>query len=190
MILIHFRSWRALAFRGALGVAFGASALIWPAATVRTLVVLLAAYMLADGMAALAALGPRPADGAHRRGALVVEAALGITGGLVTFFWPSLPTYALLHIVAGCAVLSGLIEVAAGLWWRRLFGGIALTLAGVASIALGALIVARPGVALTVLTWCVGVYALGFGATMVAFALRLRPLDQSRRDGEPGAAAA
>ncbi len=190
MVMIHFRSWRALAFRGALGVTFGAFALVRPAATVRTLVVLLAAYMLTDGFAALAALGPRRADGGHRRGALVAEAVLGIAGGLVTFLWPSLPTFALLYVMAGWAVLTGLIEVAAGLWWRNLFGGIALTVAGVASVALGALIVAWPGVALTVLTWCVGVYALGFGATMIAFALRVRALDPRPRDDQPGAAEA
>ena len=47
------RNWWAVALRGVLGVLFGVIALVMPAATMLSLVLVFAAYMLVDGILAI-----------------------------------------------------------------------------------------------------------------------------------------
>lgn len=47
------RNWWALALRGAFGILFGLVAFLVPGVTVLTLLILFAAYMLADGVFAM-----------------------------------------------------------------------------------------------------------------------------------------
>ena len=44
------RNWGALAFRGAVAIVFGILAILWPGATVRVFVILLATFALVEGL--------------------------------------------------------------------------------------------------------------------------------------------
>ncbi|MHB8355980.1 MAG: HdeD family acid-resistance protein, partial [Vulcanimicrobiaceae bacterium] len=95
--------------------------------------------------------------------------------GLATFFYPGITAMALLFLIAAWAVLTGILEIAAALQLRReLAGEIWLVVSGVLSIAFGILIVAFPGGGVLAVLWILAVYAILFGAALVALGLRLR----------------
>ncbi|MFO0574530.1 MAG: HdeD family acid-resistance protein [Polyangia bacterium] len=163
--------WRALALRGALSIVFGVLALIWPGLTLATLVLLFGAYSLADGAFAIVAALRRHA----RSWPLVVEGAVGIAAGLGAFLWPGLTALALVYLIAAWAVVTGALEIAAAVRLRRVIQGEwLLALSGVASIALGLLLMARPGLGALALVGLLAAYAIVFGGLLLGLALRLR----------------
>ena len=171
------RYWWAVALRGALAVVFGVLALIWPDITLRALVLLFGFYALVDGLLALAALllGGRLVG--QRRGWLVVEGVAGIAAGVFTFLWPGITALVLLYLIAVWAVATGVLEVAVAVYLRReLRGEWLLVLGGIASMAFGVLLAVRPGEGAIAVVWVLGVYALVFGAALVALGVRLRRL--------------
>ena len=166
--------WWAFALRGMAAVIFGILALLWPDLTLGVLVLLWGAYALADGILALAGAFRTPQD--HRL-PLVVEGVVGIAAGLAALFWPGLTAFVLLYTIAAWAFLTGALEVESAMrlrkvieneWW--------LGLSGIASVLFGvALVIAPgPGAGALALIWLIGVYAIAFGALLIALAFRLR----------------
>jgi uncharacterized membrane protein HdeD (DUF308 family) len=177
MLEILSRHWWTLALRGALAVAFGLAALIWPGITLRVLVLLYGFYSAVDGLLALAALlvGGRLASG--RRGWLIFEGVVGIAAGVVAFLWPAITALALLYLIAAWMVVTGLLEVAAAVALRReLRGEWLLALAGILSVAFGVFLAVRPGEGAIAVVWAIGLFALVFGAALLVLGLRLRQL--------------
>lgn len=85
------KNWWLTLLRGLAAVAFGVIAFAWPKLTVVTMVVLFAAYVLADGFFALfAAIKGREHGMPTWR--LAGLGLLGVAIAFVTFFWPGLTT--------------------------------------------------------------------------------------------------
>jgi uncharacterized membrane protein HdeD (DUF308 family) len=179
------QNWWAIAIRGVLGIAVGLTALVLPAATMLALVLLFAAYMLADGIFAIIA-AVRAARRSERWGLMVLEGAVDILAGVLAVLWPGLTVIAFVLLVAAWAVVSGILLVAAainlnieqGRWW--------LILGGLVSVAYGALLIVTPLLGALVLTWWFGAYALLFGILLLVLAFKLR----AHREDRPRAMAA
>jgi len=82
----------------------------------------------------------------------------------------------LLYLIAGWAIVTGVLEVVAAVHLHRAHGEWLLIINGVLSILFGLLIVVWPGAGLITLLWMIGVYAVIFGATLLVLAFRLRRL--------------
>lgn len=165
-------NWWALLVRGIAAVLFGLAALIWPGPTLFVLIVLFAAFALVDGVFAVVA-GIRTGSGA-RRWLLVAEGALGVLAGLIVLAWPGIGAFAVLYIIAFWAIFGGALRIAAAISLRRERDEWAMVLSGVLSIIFGVILAVLPGVGLLSLTWLIGVFALGVGATLIVLAFRLR----------------
>lgn len=50
--------------------------------------------------------------------ALLIEGAVGIIAGVLTFAWPAITTFALLYMIAFWAILTGIFEIIAGIRLR------------------------------------------------------------------------
>jgi uncharacterized membrane protein HdeD (DUF308 family) len=171
------RHWWTLAVRGALAVAFGLAALIWPHITLRVLVWLYGFYAVVDGLLALAALliGGRLASG--RRSSLIFEGIIGIGVGAFTFLWPGITALVLLYLIAAWAVVTGLLEVVAAVILRReLHGEWLLALSGILSVAFGLLLAVRPGEGAIALVSLIGLFTIVFGVALLLLGARLRRL--------------
>jgi uncharacterized membrane protein HdeD (DUF308 family) len=170
-------NWWAIAIRGVLGVLFGVIALVLPGATMLSLVLLFAAYMLVDGIFAIIA-AVRAASRSERWGLLTLEGIVDILTGVIAFMWPGLTVVAFVLLIAAWALISGALMLAAafrlnadsGRWW--------LALGGAASLIYGILLVVAPLVGAVVLTWWIGAYAIVFGVSLLILAFKLR----ARRD--------
>jgi len=171
------RNWWAVTLRGVAAVIFGLLALFLPGLTVDVLAIWFGAYCLIDGIFALIAC-LRAATHSERWGALFLEAVISIIVGLIAIFVPAAAALALLYLVAGWSLLTGILAIVAAIrlreaggneWW--------LILSGVVSVLLGIILVASPVSGLIALVWLIGIYALIFGVGLIAFSFRLRSLN-------------
>jgi uncharacterized membrane protein HdeD (DUF308 family) len=167
------RNWWVVLLRGVAGIIFGVLTFIWPELSFTALVLLFGAYAFADGVLALiTAVRQRGND---RWWLLVVQGILGMAAGVITVLWPGITALALLYLIAAWALVTGGLEIAAAIRLRKVITGEwLLVLAGVASVALGVLLVLFPGPGALALVLWIGAYALVAGVLLVMLAFRLR----------------
>ena len=166
------QSWL-LIFDGILAIIFGVVAWVWPGLTVDTLVILFGAYSFVVGVMNLVA-----AFGIFRMGEspwpFIFRGVLGIGTGVVVAVWPDISATALLYVIAAYAIIVGIFEVAAAIELRKLVSNEwLLALAGIASIAFGVLAAMYPNDGAVAIVWTIGIYAIFFGATLIALGFRL-----------------
>ena len=103
----------------------------------------------------------------------VLEGIIGIAVGLATFFFPGIAAQALVFLIGLWAILTGIFEVIAGfelpISWNWL-----LAIAGVLSIGFGVVVIAYPVSGAVAIAWLIGLYALMFGGSLLAFGIWLR----------------
>lgn len=166
-------NWWAVALRGVFGILFGILALLLPGVTLLALIYWFAAYMLVDGVFAIAS-GIRAGIAGGRWGALIIGGVVDFIAGAIAFLWPGATLLALVWICAAWAIVSGAFLLSAvfrlhashGKWW--------LALGGVISVVWGILLFIEPISGAIVMTWWLGIYAILFGAALLALSFRLR----------------
>jgi len=169
------RYWWMIALRGLLLLLFGLAAIAWPGVTLTVLVLWIGAGFMVNGAFVLgAAIVGRDVQG---RGWLLLDGLLGIGAGILTFLYPGITGLVLLWLVAGWAILSGGLQIAAAVQFRKVIRGEwMLGLAGALAIVFGVLLIARPGVGLLTLALLIGWFALFYGVLLIALGFRLRGL--------------
>lgn len=106
---------------------------------------------------------------------VLVQGIFGVLIGVSTFFLPGLTAATLGVLVALWAVVTGVLEIAAAFRLRRnIPGEIFLIVSGILSVLVGAWLFVFPIVALVLLTWLIGAYAILGGLTLIGLAFRLR----------------
>src|SRR6476469_1693382 len=90
------RNWWIPVLRGVVGILFGLLVFVYPRTAVTVFVYLFGAYVLLDGVIALALAF----DVSRGRGWLVLSGIAGIAAGILTFMFPSTTAVALVYIVA------------------------------------------------------------------------------------------
>ena len=167
------RNWWALTIRGVAAVLFGILAFVMPAATLASLVLIFGIYAFVDGVftlvAAIRGHGDLP------RWAMVLEGLVSLAAGALTFMWPGITMLVLVYLIAGWALVTGVLEIAAAIALRKeITHEWLLALSGIASLAFAALLIAMPVIgALAMVLW-IGAYAIVFGAILIGLSLRLR----------------
>jgi len=180
MLDVLARNWWVPAVRGIAAILFGVIAFIWPGLTLFTLVILFAAYAIVDGASALVALVRGEADARRHVWHYAIIGVVGILAGIAAIVYPGITAIALLYVVAFWAFVIGVFQITAAIRLRReIKGELWMILGGIASVAFGALLVVFPGTGLLSLIWLVGLWAVMFGITNLALALRLRRHHQS-----------
>lgn len=175
------RNWWALVIRGVAGVIFGILTFLMPAVTLAVLVLLFGAYAIVDGVFNIVAafMGRTGRSWWH----LGLEGVVSVAAGVITLAMPGLTALVLLWIIAGWAIVTGVLEIVAAIrlrehianeWW--------LVLSGVVSVIFGVVLFVAPVAGALAMTLWIGAYAVIFGAALIALGLRLR----RHRPTEPG----
>ena len=168
------RNWWVVLLRGLVAIFFGVLTWAKPGISLAALVLVFGGFALADGVLALwaAVTGRR-----HHEDwwVLLLEGLVGIGIGLLTFFAPGLTALAILFYIAVWAIARGVLVILTAIRLRHVIRGeLWLMLAGLASVVLGILLMARPGEGALALLWLIAGYAVVFGVLLVMLAFRLR----------------
>ena len=168
------RSWWRLLLRGLAAIAFGVLTWVLPGISLTALIFLFAIYALADGVLSIwMSIEGRELD--ESWWVLLLEGLLSVGIGIVTFAAPAITAIALLFYIAVWAIGIGLLEIVAAIRLRKQIDGEwALALRGVISIALGVLLMARPGAGALAALWIIGTSAVLFGALLVILSFEAR----------------
>jgi uncharacterized membrane protein HdeD (DUF308 family) len=168
------RNWWVLMLRGLVAILFGVFTFASPGMSLASLVLLFGGFCLADGlMAAWTAFSNRKQG--ENGWLLLIGGLLGIGVGLLTIFQPAVSGIALLFYIAIWAVATGVVQLLTAIRLRQeISNEWMLILAGLASVALGALLMARPDAGALAVLWLIASYAIVFGCLLVVLALRVR----------------
>jgi len=168
------RYWWVVALRGVLAILFGVLIFFAPGLGVLFMVASFAAYALVDGVLAItAAVRGRGRDAPWW--ALLLEGIAGIGAAVVAIAWPGITALALLYVVAGWSIATGILEIAAAIRLRKYIEGEwLLALSGVLSILLGLVLGLMPVPGLLALALWIGAYAVVSGVLLLVLAFRLR----------------
>jgi uncharacterized membrane protein HdeD (DUF308 family) len=164
--------------RGIIALVFGGLIVAWPGLAVGIFVILFAAYAFADGvMAAIAAFRT-----SEHRGWLILEAIVGIAVGVFVFMEPIVGLLTIAWVlaisIAVWAIVTGLFEIVLAVRLRKsIENDWFLIIVGALSVVLGVILLFDAGLALLAWVYFVAIYALIAGLGFIAFAFRLKSIN-------------
>jgi uncharacterized membrane protein HdeD (DUF308 family) len=169
---------RSLALRGAAGVLFGLTALVWPEITLLALVLLWGAYVLVNGFSSIWAVVRGAPEAREQRGLLLLSGIVSVVAGIVTFLWPGITALVLLYIIAGWALVTGVLDIVAAIRLRKeLTDEWRWVLSGILSIVFAAILAITPGAGALAITWVIGWFAILDGVIMLSLAWKARSIE-------------
>jgi uncharacterized membrane protein HdeD (DUF308 family) len=173
------RNWWMVALRGVLSIIFGVLLFVAPGISLQTLIAILAAWLIIDGVSNIVTSIQHLRQ--HRHGWMtLIEGVISVIAGIGAFVLPGLTALTLLYLIAFWAIATGIIEIIAAFQLRRVIENeLWLGLGGVISIVVGVLLVANPGAGILSVLWLIGAYAIVFGVVLIAWSLRLRSHDST-----------
>jgi uncharacterized membrane protein HdeD (DUF308 family) len=167
-------NWRALALRGLVALLFGLVVLFWPGLVLTVLALLFGLYAALDGAITFVRALRSPDRGA-RRTLPLAEGAVGIIAGLVAVFWPGLTVSGLVYVIAGWAVVTGVLKMLTAILLRaEVENGWLLAGSGALSVLFGIVLTALAGSDVPLLAPFSGGFAVIVGLALIVFAFRLR----------------
>ncbi|WP_141735342.1 HdeD family acid-resistance protein [Oligoflexus tunisiensis] len=167
------RSWTLWLVRGIVALLFGLVALISPFATLTSLVMVAAAFMVVDGIFAFFSLFSRRDSPFFWTS--FFEALVGVALGVLLLMWPGVALLTFLYVLAAWAVVTGVFEIVSAVRLRKVIEREwALGLAGLASIVFGVAVLVFPGLGMVATSWMLGGYAIIFGVLMMNIAINVR----------------
>jgi uncharacterized membrane protein HdeD (DUF308 family) len=167
-------NWRALALRGLVAVLFGLVVLFWPSFILTVLALLFGIYAAVDGAITLVPALRSP-DRGTRETLPLAEGTVGILAGLAALLWPGLTATGLVYVIAGWAVLTGVLKMLTAVLLRaEVENGWLLAGSGTLSALFGILLVVLDRSDVPFLAPFIGGFAVVVGLALIVFAFRLR----------------
>jgi uncharacterized membrane protein HdeD (DUF308 family) len=188
------RGWWMFVLRGVLAIVYGILAWAWPGLTVSVMVIVLGAYVIADGGAMiLNALLGRELTVVSRL--LYVMAGLAtIACGLIIWIWPGITARIVMILFGVWATVLGVGALALAVARRpSLAHAWLLGLIGLAAIVFGLVTIMRPGAGALSLVWLIATFSIVLGAFLIVFGFFMRAEKselEHRQLGSPGLAGA
>jgi uncharacterized membrane protein HdeD (DUF308 family) len=171
-VLSHY--WWTTLFRGIAWILFGIVVFTHPGLSLVTLTLVFGVFALVDGIGNVVnAFGGRQEY--KNWWVLLLTGLAGILVGILTFISPGLTALGLLYYIAFWAIATGILGIVAAIHLRKeIEGEFWLGLAGLASVAFGVLLVARPGAGALTVLWLIASYAIAFGVILIILAFKAR----------------
>jgi uncharacterized membrane protein HdeD (DUF308 family) len=167
------RYWWLFLLRGIAAIIFGVLSFVWPGITLVTLVLFWGAFVMVDGVLALA--NAIMGGNMGSRWWLALIGLLGLIVGLLTFMAPGVTALVLLWFIATWAIVLGVFQIVGAIRLRKeIDNEWTLVLGGVLSVLFGLVLLVAPGAGAVALIWVIGSYAIVFGVLLVALSFRLK----------------
>ena len=164
--------WWVFILRGVFAAVLGVFALIWPTLTLEILVLLVGAYLIADGVMGLVVALRRAAPSGR-----LLQPALSVVIGLLVALWPSQSARTLFMVLGAGALFIGISYlIAARQYAVDAMGRRLMTTGGIIAGVLGVILIVWPGAAVVTVSWIIAAAALLMAAVMIFLGVRLRQL--------------
>jgi uncharacterized membrane protein HdeD (DUF308 family) len=168
--------WWVLLLRGVVAILFGIVAYTWPGMTLVTLLTLFGAFAFVDGIFNVFHAFSARKEHEHWW-VLLLEGLVGIAIGVITFQAPQITATVLILYIAFLAVATGVLRIVLAVRLRKeIEGEWWMALAGLAGIAFGVLMMARPGAGALALLWLVATWAIVGGVFLVILSFKVKGL--------------
>jgi uncharacterized membrane protein HdeD (DUF308 family) len=176
------RYWWMTLFRGIVWVLFGLAIFAAPGISLLSLTLMFGFFAFVDGVGAVVSgIGGRRESSSWVL--LLLGGLVGIAIGVLTFVSPGAMALSLMYLMAFWAMATGMTAIVTAINLRKeIEGEFWLGLGGLASIAFGVLLVARPGVGILTVLWLIGSYAIVFGCILVVAAFQARSFIRDVRE--------
>jgi uncharacterized membrane protein HdeD (DUF308 family) len=177
-------NWWLLVLRGVLAVIFGTVAWVWPGLTLATLIILVGAWMLVDGVFEIgsAILNRDRVDSVWPFG---LAGAINVAAGIVVLAWPGLSAVAMMYLIGAWAVVTGIFEIIAAIQLRKVIENEwAIGISGLISIVFGLVVLIFPGDGAVALAWLIGIFAIMLGIALIMAGFCLRSWRDDIRDSD------
>jgi uncharacterized membrane protein HdeD (DUF308 family) len=184
------RYWWMTLVRGVVWILFGIAIFAQPGISLVALTLTFGFFAFVDGIGnTVTAIGGRKEY--ENWWMLLLLGLVGIGIGVLTFMRPDATALGLLYYIAIWAIATGLLALVAAIHLRKeIEGEFWLGLGGLASVAFGVLLVARPGAGALAVLWLIGGYSIAFGALLVVLAAETRGFVKQTTAALKGAASA
>jgi uncharacterized membrane protein HdeD (DUF308 family) len=193
-MLIASHHWWSFVVRGLFAVIFGLLTFLVPGITLLSLLWIFGFFAILDGIVNIAAAF-RPAGPTHDRWwGLLIQGILGLVAGVLAFALPGLTAVALVFLIAGWAIVTGVLAIIAAVRLRRhVPGEWLMILSGALSILFGVFAAVFPGAGALAIVFWIGAYAIAFGIILIILGFRVRAWlhghgDQPSFPGSPNVA--
>lgn len=168
--------WWLLLLRGITGIVVGVIAFTQPGIALIGLVLVLGFYTFIVGALALTLAVTGVAG--DRWWALLIEGIIGIVAACLIWSWPLASAVGFVYFVASWLILSGVMQVIAGVRLRDFIDDEWIyILGGIVSIAFGVWVFRSPGQGAVATAFLFGWYFLFIGILQALVAFRLRSLN-------------
>ncbi|MCB2184308.1 MAG: HdeD family acid-resistance protein [Desulfobulbaceae bacterium] len=171
--------WWSFFIRGVIAVVFGLAALLLPGITIDVLMLLVGAFIVADGVfSIISSAGNRAVE--SQWWVLLLEGLTGLFIGLFTFIRPDVTLALIIILLAVWAFITGVIEIVAAIRLRKVISNEwFLALSGFLSLVFGSILLGRPDLGAVALVWLIGIYALFFGILLIFLGFKLKKFYRS-----------
>lgn len=170
-LLAH--NWWATGLRGLAAIIFGLIAIFLPGATILSLVLVFAAYVLVDGVAGIIA-AVRAAREGEAWAFLAFAGVVNVAAGILAAVWPAITVLAFVVIAGVSEIISGALTFGSAFQLKEDHGRWWLAFGGILSFFFGLFLILAPLFGAVVLTWWLGIYAIGLGVVLLILAFKLR----------------
>jgi uncharacterized membrane protein HdeD (DUF308 family) len=167
-------SGRMLLLRGVLAILFGIVAVLWPNLTLFWLVAMFAVFaLLSGGVSIVSAFRIRRTD--RKWWLPLLLGIVSVAAGVYALVYPAMTVLALVLLMGANAIVTGALDVAIAIRWRKVLRGQwLLVLSGIVSVLFGVLVFAAPGAGALALVWLISLYAVITGVLLLSLGLRAR----------------
>jgi uncharacterized membrane protein HdeD (DUF308 family) len=166
-----------IALRGVLAIVFGLIALASPRSAAAAFIIVFAVYALVDGAVSLATAARRGRAGLHW-GWFLFEGLISIAAGVLSLVYPAMTLFVLIVFVSIRALALGILEIGGAISWKGIESRWLLGITGVVSVLFGLMLLWNPLAGGLALIWVIGIYAIVFGAMLIALGLHVHELDK------------
>jgi uncharacterized membrane protein HdeD (DUF308 family) len=166
--------------RGVLAILFGIAAWAWPGLTLTTLIWLIGAYIIVDGVMSIIGFFRHGDLSWGRRILLLLWGVVQVIAGIVIWIAPGLGVITMMVIFGVWAMLTGMfLLVGAFTKDGHLMSPWVQALIGILGVLVGIYLVVEPGRGALSTIWAIGVIAIAYGIMLVIAAFRIRSLRNS-----------
>ena len=158
---------------GIVTVLLGIAVLVWPDATLRVVLVLLAIHLFVSGVVNIVQAVRTDELSGGSRTLVAIGGALSLLVGFLVLRRP-LQTLVIATVLIGAVwLVHGVLSIVAafsGVTEQQVWG----VLMGVLSVLAGAFVLAQPGISLATMVWVLGIWMIVYGAMAIGSAVVLR----------------